>query len=1313
MLPLPFERFQHYCFTFFVYLQGPHLNAIQLQSIASTIQNRRSMNDVDLYKVLLVSDLFCLENISLGLKKPLCVILKGANNYSFDEIQVALANCSDGDPLTWLNENWTKLIETVQTLATKYGQEHKENIVGTISSGEAREVLIKNKGSVWHAVTQCIEQRQRAYNTIKSQGNYNREDIVSTLTAHNGNEELALAELNRLQMKPFLLKIQSSPPVVENGPPTQNEEPSTSSQPDNLTQAADASSKDNDFHNSEDKRDLLRDIEAIIGSMEEKQSKQTETLLSQIENLVGNMIQSHTSRSMSSASSFSGLDHSDHLDRIHVKSPIVIPSKAENEFDQNTDVETDVKNFVSRHIQDVVPDVAALISKELVETPENIQQNESEESRSREESAVANFAQESSASNAGPSIETVTESKEQREFILEEKAINVTNQVVTKPKNAIIESNTNQMQTLQVFENMSEKVESIDTVGNKIVPVENGHFQNGHAQPLEIASTSKKEVLQQPRSNKPRLVVTKLANRFTQKQMDKRRIRELEKQLKRQQRAQRSNSIYTDRSESQNTGYLSDSTVVADDVELISVIPAVSNEKTFSLSIVEQAALVDDNKEHNQTVVSPTALSPDLLNQQSTSNVWSQSQKSGSVEHDVIDTVKDVKNRNLSELVEHTKSLIQQMKHEIDEDIAMSASEFGEGDTDGYSSDELLYSDEMGEGESEFSDSWEDISDGESIISEENEYCENYNDDAEFQRSSQSVDSEFYVEARKTLLSQNDFVYDENEANFALLDSAGVARSENFENRVEITHNEDNVQSDENVQNTEIGEHLQSSKEEENILPANSNDAPAAVEKNNAQTEKNDSTSQNTISVVSSPEPTATAMVPPANDHLMEHMLEIQQSLHTSSIVSVNFRETNLREKSQSAEPSADSRLSTPIQTPDQPEVISEETNNVELVNDFNQNNAEPDIVAEPLTGLIVESTVELITESTVESTAAETVPEQIVAQNEQINIEEEINIANQTESDPPQIESNIQLENVSHTTGESNIELHSYSIKENESRSQPLQGTSVPAVIEYEASGSESPKDDESQSQSVSISENQVSHSIDTESEMEELSVDVSTSDSSPSKDDVSIRSSISTVSVASEKLVESYQYQKITVPVTQCSSNTSINVMQLKKNSSEKPTVKNKIPVRRPSFAEPSASIRNIQNNLFNKQLKQPPKIVAKKPSRIVPPKVFFKSSPEASTSTQAPRKSKQDEPKPSTSSEKLSVPKKKYYETCFSDDNYQTSDDEKPSTSMKVIPNLVKIVESNTEEDVEVCDLIQFVLFVFQLVYVYCYSIPDSST
>lgn len=1201
--------------------------------------------------------------------------MKGANNYSLDEIQVALANSPDGDPLTWLNENWMKLIETVQTLATKYGQEHKENIVGTISATEAREMLIKNKGSVWHAVTQCIEQRQQAYNTIKAQGNYSREDIVTSLTAHNGNAEMAMAELNRLQMKPFLLKIQSSPAGASSDAAIEQLQPSTSSQPTpeqiNSVGTDEAATQEMEKPNDE-KNDILKDIEAIIGSMEEKQSKQTETLLSTIENLVGNMILTHSSRTMSSASSFSGLD------RIDAKSPILIPSKVSNSFDDNADVQTEVKNFVSRHIQDVVPDVAALINKELTETHAQNIETEQSASENQPESETLKVENEQAASLSTTDQPEVVESPVQP--IQTEQSVEFNEPVVE----ANIQIAVNEPQTPHEDVNPTTEETQNDTPQTLSLaeeePIRNDLSRNEIPNTVEPPKVD--TVIQQStRVNMPRYVVTKSSGRFTQKQVDKRRIRELEKQLKKRQKSQRRASMNTDRSDSQNTGYLSDSTVIADDLQSTEH-PTVSNEKTFSLSIVEQAALVDDNKEHNQSM---TRQSPhNLIEVNPGTSAMQQSEEplpNGESNEDSSEVMpqneamKDMKNRNLSELVEDTKSLIQQMKNEIDEDIAMSASEFGDGDNDGYLSDEILYSDEeMGE----FSDSWEDMSEEGSVISEGDEFSEHsdydqHENDFEFQRSSQSVESEFYVEARESLTSENEQIDDENEENLSL-ENIGVIEEQHEESNAinDATQfgnqsstlptigalNNDHIEMN-NTESRSVDENhdINILSESNPVLIKNQQNVTLDDPMDESQTEVNtvddaimeqspheNSVNENEIQTASvsqaideSFQSTDTSdsvntPVPPTDDNLIEHMLEIQQSLGTSSIISVNFRETQLRENSQSVEPSAETPISSNPQSPDPPHSEIDEANSVD----------QQDSISEPS------------------------------------NEEASINISENVENLVNEARTLEQIEAVQSPTV-SDIQEHDHDI-----------------------SDQENPKEDEDNSVSVSdnqpsLSSEKVSNANDTESEMEELadvSVSTSTSESSSGKD-ISIQSTLSTISTAaSETLVESYKYQKITLPVvTQCSSS-SINLMQLKKTTpTDKLTVKNKIPVRRPSFTEPSASIRNIQNELFNKQLRQPPKIVSKKPSKIVPPKLFFKSTAsESNLSVPGPSKqSKEDHNKPSTSSGMQTIPKKKYYETCFSDDNYQTSDDETPMTNMKAIPNLVKIVETNTEEnfDIDVSD------------------------
>ncbi|KAK9511230.1 hypothetical protein O3M35_005827 [Rhynocoris fuscipes] len=133
------------------------------------------------------------------------------NGFSADDLAVALTHSEDEDPVEWLKQNWRNMIDTVVTLATNYGHERKENTVGTISASEARDALRLHDGNVWAAVTECVDQRQRKYAELLSRGNFSREDIVTMLTAHHGNLEDAYTELNKSQLKPFLMRIWGPP----------------------------------------------------------------------------------------------------------------------------------------------------------------------------------------------------------------------------------------------------------------------------------------------------------------------------------------------------------------------------------------------------------------------------------------------------------------------------------------------------------------------------------------------------------------------------------------------------------------------------------------------------------------------------------------------------------------------------------------------------------------------------------------------------------------------------------------------------------------------------------------------------------------------------------------------------------------------------------------------------------------------------------------------------------------------------------------------------------------------------------------------
>ena len=74
---------------------------------------------------------------------------------------MAVNHCGEVNPITWLGENWTNMIDTVMTLASNVGHEAEENTTGTISKAEARDALRKHKGNIWASVTECVEGRQQ------------------------------------------------------------------------------------------------------------------------------------------------------------------------------------------------------------------------------------------------------------------------------------------------------------------------------------------------------------------------------------------------------------------------------------------------------------------------------------------------------------------------------------------------------------------------------------------------------------------------------------------------------------------------------------------------------------------------------------------------------------------------------------------------------------------------------------------------------------------------------------------------------------------------------------------------------------------------------------------------------------------------------------------------------------------------------------------------------------------------------------------------------------------------------------------------
>uniref|UniRef100_A0A1B0FDE2 Uncharacterized protein n=1 Tax=Glossina morsitans morsitans TaxID=37546 RepID=A0A1B0FDE2_GLOMM len=343
-------------------------------------------------------------------------VTKEADLYKYtpEELNAALKYCGpDTNPLVWLRDHWPKLITTVQTLATKYGQERVENTIGTISQVEARDALRLHTGNIWQAVSECIEQRQRKYRQIASKGNFSREDIVTALTIHQGNEEIAIMDLSRTQLKPFLMRIWGSPSGVENEsiaiPNNQSNDQmvssktssysirkdihdflsanasdcmqipnatgaylinnQSSSQPHNSSSVFSSYENDNNLSDnisnySADKKDLipsyplqidesilnnksiLKDLETLIGNMELQQQKQSEQVLqsTQAEN-----------------------DFDPEIMRVLVKSPIAAPKVKIQPLTIEDRKQIDIKNFMWEHIQEIMPNLVQQVEKELMD----------------------------------------------------------------------------------------------------------------------------------------------------------------------------------------------------------------------------------------------------------------------------------------------------------------------------------------------------------------------------------------------------------------------------------------------------------------------------------------------------------------------------------------------------------------------------------------------------------------------------------------------------------------------------------------------------------------------------------------------------------------------------------------------------------------------------------------------------------------------------------------------------------------------------------------------------------------------------------
>lgn len=1156
-----------------------------------------------------------------------------------------MANCGDGDPIVWLGNNWTKLIETVQTLATKYGQEHKQNTTGTISAKEARDALVKHKGNVWQSVTECIEQREKAFKTIFDQGVFSREDIVTHLTHHQGNVEAALNELNHLQLRPFLLKVFGSQVGGVNGPviDAQSQIEQTKSDQTHI--------RDSIQQSDEERANILKDIEKIINNLEAKQSKQTETVLQTIETYFETIAARRSgSTSRASRTSRSRTTSLEHINKSSVSPSVPIEEK---------NIENVQINNAENEAQD---NHEAVVDNNLPAEATRLDDNIDEESRNHEHTND-NSTIASSFDYGGSIIELILEEPSDRERSVDYDQDQATD-VTTSASPTLTQSN--------------ESPEN----DSSLSPT-----------PLSTRTPSRHSM----KYRGPKFLIGRGFSKVSTARLnDKRKIRELEKELKRQMKMPSRRSQDQDsRPESQMTGFISDSTLVADeDRSLITPIPPDTpprnHVKTYSMKITYEPSV--------------EALDVD--------------QSRRSMDYEQPSTSKDAKNRNLSKMVQDTKQLIQQMKNEIDEDIAMSEREDDNDDTDYFERngdyyehgdyDEDLSEETINEDDFDSSDGWIDIDDDEDDDdhNEENIY-ENLRLNNDSRRS--SMESDHFVEAHEELtpsMMQNDSIG---------LDDGDNNSLEHFDLNDEIN---------EALETSEVIE----SAQEDSVAAAStiSNHNLSTIANNNDSIEIESTENVTSIDLLNN-------ALPADSQEFLESVLRIQNSLH-SSIVALNVielpAESVERELPETTIDSVEADQSTPAEIVIASAPIQPSNESLQVTN---QN-------SEPVTSNqneIVDSENILPTPTIIVDEIVEAIPDDALEGNVTIenNLTSEVeSIVNGTAATSEQIY--VEPQNTALSSDE-NTENNTNNIEEVEVQPEIAQGNFESSQINQEdqmsviteASSSDAGASDATSDTVIQVTESLANgiHENETDEEVSEIVEENSVSQDEPISDSEIVQNEVIVIddpaelpavltietqssensglacaagetsansdesaeiqtnpetngevtqAISHETLVESFKYQKYTIPViTECNQ-TSINLMQPKKVENVAPKA-NKIPVRRFSLTGAASSVRQLKNELFNKQISQPkPKPVARKPSKIVPPKLFFKEGVATSTTS---------EPTPSTSKQTTSsfreLPKKKYYETCFSDD-YQTSDDEKPTENTRVIPKLVNISEDSME-------------------------------
>lgn len=216
------------------------------------------------------------------------------HRYGPEELQAALLHCGTDHPVDWLRQHWPRLCDTVQTLATRFGQHAgADNRVGVVSATEARDALLLHRGQVAQAVTECVQQRQTKWSECMARGPFDSGDVLAALSAHQGQMNGALLELSsKWPATAAPTTTTAAMPWSQQAQPNDDNRKFVIGQAGQNYDDTDAASEEKQLNDqsisspepiSLNSPNMLRDIETLIGNMERNHMRQNEDMMRTIE----------------------------------------------------------------------------------------------------------------------------------------------------------------------------------------------------------------------------------------------------------------------------------------------------------------------------------------------------------------------------------------------------------------------------------------------------------------------------------------------------------------------------------------------------------------------------------------------------------------------------------------------------------------------------------------------------------------------------------------------------------------------------------------------------------------------------------------------------------------------------------------------------------------------------------------------------------------------------------------------------------------------------------------------------------------------